>query len=187
MKRFMLLAVVVISVACCGVPHSEGAEGGETLVAYFSWGGNTESVAKIVAEMTGGKLFRITPETPYTRDYDKVVDLAKAEQNRNARPALAAHVDNMDQYGTVFLGYPCWWGTLPMAVFTFLEESDLSGKRVIPFVTHGGSGFGRSLNDLRRLAPNSKIEDGLSVYDTNVSNSRSQVKTWLESNGIATR
>lgn len=185
MKRVALLLVAALIAA---MPAPAFSAEGRGLVAYFSWGGNTETVAKTIAEAAGFELFKITTAEPYTDDYDKVLDVAKAEQNRNARPELATHVQDMGQYDTIFLGYPCWWGTLPMPVFTFLEEYDFSGKRVIPFVTHGGSSFGRSLNDLKRLAPNAVIEQkGLSLYGTSASDSRDRIIAWLEGLGFAVK
>ena len=180
MKK-LIFAVVLLLVACELAAVPANAEG-KALVAYFSWGGTTRAVAETVANVLGVELFEIKTATPYTTNYDEVLDVAKAEQNRRARPELATHVKNMGQYDTVFLGYPCWWGTLPMAVFTFLEEYDFSGKRVIPFVTHGGSGFGRSLNDLNRTVSGANIESkGLALHGTG---SRSQIVKWLEGLGF---
>ena len=186
MKKNML-SIVVFVLAFCTFGTAAAAENG-VLVACFSWSGNTMTVAKTVTEVLGAELFEIKTATPYTDNYDAVLDVAKAEQNRKARPELATHVENMAQYNTVFIGYPCWWGTMPMAVFTFLEEYDFSGKRVIPFVTHGGSGFGRSLNDLKRTLPDAKIETkGLSLYGKSVSSAHSQVIQWLDSLGFTVR
>ena len=179
MKRILvmlLLSLFVFSGTAC-------AEN-KALVAYFSWGGNTEAVAKNIADLTGFEIFKITPAKPYTTNYDAVLDVAKKEQNKNARPELAEH-KNITQYDTIFLGYPCWWGNMPMAVFTFLEENNFSGKRVIPFVTHGGSSFGSSLNAMKRTIPNAKIENnGLSISGSSASNSRSQVSKWLQGLGF---
>ncbi len=183
MKRIVLMTAIAL-LAFHGFGVANAAESGKTLVACFSWSGNTMTVAKTIAEALGVELFEIKTATPYTDDYDTVLDVAKAEQNRKARPELAAYVENMAQYDTVFLGYPCWWGTLPMAVFTFLEGHDFSGKRVIPFNTHGGSGFGRSLNDLKRTIPSAKIEKGLSLYGTSVSGARDQIISWLKGLGF---
>lgn len=184
MRKITILAVVALF-AVCGLAAVPADAAGKTLVAYFSWGGTTRAVAETVADVLGAELFEIKTVTPYTTDYDKVLDVAKAEQNRNARPELAMHVQDMGQYDTILLGYPCWWGTLPMPVFTFLEEYDFSGKRVIPFVTHGGSGFGRSLSDLKRLVPGANIEGkGLSLRGTG---SRSQIAQWLEGLGFSVK
>ena len=186
MKNFALIIAVVIAVSCLTV--SPANADGKTLIAYFSWSGNTENVAKNIAEATGFELFEIKTAKAYSEDYDAVLDLAKKEQNRNARPELATHIQDMEQYDTLFLGYPCWWGTLPMPVFTFLEEYDFSGKRIIPFVTHGGSSFGRSLSDMKRLVPNAKIEsNGLSIRGSSASASKSQVTRWLERIGFTTQ
>ena len=183
MKKILFF---IFAVACVFIFSGFASAGSKTLIAYFSWSGNTRMLAQYVAEATGCEIFEIKTKTPYTQNYDVVLDVAKNEQNRRARPELASHVENMEQYDTIFLGYPCWWGTMPMAVFTFLEEYDFSRKRVIPFVTHGGSSFGRSLNDMRRTIPNAKIEiNGLSVNGSSVSGSRKRVLTWLEGLGFA--
>ena len=179
MKKFLVLFVMTL--LCCSSASAES----KSLIAYFSWSGNTEAVAKTIADVTGFELFEIKTLKPYTKDYDAVLNVAKTEQNKNARPELASHVQNMAQYDTIILGFPCWWGTMPMAVFTFLEEYDFSGKRIIPFVTHGGSSFGRSLNDMRKIIPNAKIEsNGLSISGTA---SRGQVANWLNEVGITVK
>lgn len=98
------------------------------LIAYFSWSGNTEQLAGDIQEQLGGDLFKIEPETPYTDNINELSGLALQEQRDNALPALAAHVEDIDQYDVVFIGYPNWWSDMPMPVFTFLEEYDFSGK-----------------------------------------------------------
>jgi flavodoxin len=147
------------------------AQEGESkiLVAYFSWSGNSRALAGQVAETTGGKLFEIKTVTPYPDNYDECINVAKQEQNKNARPAISGSVTDMEQYDTVFLCYPNWWGTLPMGVFTFLEAYDFSGKTMYPLVTHGGSRFGRSLDDIKKLCPQAILGEGLSVsaFDRN--------------------
>ncbi len=121
-------------------------EAGGTLVAYFSWSGNTEQMAQIIAEQTGGDLFEIEPATPYTDDYNTLLDIAQQEQAEDARPELAARVENWDSYDVIFVGYPNWWSDAPMAVYTFLESYDWNGKTLIPFNTSSSGGFGRSLS-----------------------------------------
>ncbi|GBU22995.1 hypothetical protein R80B4_02908 [Fibrobacteres bacterium R8-0-B4] len=137
--------------------------GGKVLVAYFSWSGNAKALAGQIAQATGGGLFEIKTVTPYPAVYEECTKAAKQEQNSNARPALSGKVDGMERYETVFLCYPNWWGTMPMAVFTFLESYDFSGKTVYPLVTYGGSRFGRSLDDMKKLCPKAVIGEGLSV------------------------
>jgi len=183
MKKFAALIVELLFVFC-GLGIADATEN-KILVAYFSWSGNTRAVAENVASALGAELFEIKTATPYTRDYDEVLDVAKAEQNCKARPELSTHVRDMGQYDTILLGYPCWWGTLPMAVFTFLEEYDFTGKRVIPFVTHGGSGFGRSLNDLKRTIPGASIEGkGLAFHGTG---SKAQILNGLARLGFSVK
>lgn len=185
MKKFILAVVVLFAAFSFAFGANPANAAGKTLVAYFSWGGTTRTVAENAADILGAELFEIKTVVPYSDNYNEVIDFAKAEQNRNARPELAAHVQDMGQYDTILIGYPCWWGTMPMPVFTFLEEYDFSGKRVIPFVTHGGSGFGRSLSDIKRLIPNAKTDDkGLSLRG---SGTRAQISKWLEGLGLAVK
>lgn len=121
------------------------------LIAYFSRAdenynvgvidkGNTEIIAEIIAEQTGGDMFKIETVNAYPADYDECTEVAKQEQNDNARPDIKTDVDGWETYETVFLGYPIWWGDMPMVMYTFMESHDFSGKNVIPFCTHAGSG-----------------------------------------------
>jgi flavodoxin len=140
-------------------------------------------------------LFEIKTIKAYPETYNECIELAKRERNNNARPAISGGVAGMAQYTTVFLCYPNWWGTLPMGVFTFLESYDFSGKTVYPLVTHGGSRFGRSLEDIKKLCPRALIGEGLSVsaFDSNprdntrVTTPNRDVTAWLRKNGVAER
>ena len=114
--------------------------------------GNVEYIARIIQETVGGDLFQIETVQQYPLDHDPLVDQAAREQDENARPALATRLENLDQYDTVFLGYPNWWGDMPQALYTFLEEYDFSGKTIIPFCPHGGSGFPRRSVRLHRYS-----------------------------------
>lgn len=156
-------------------------EAGGTLVAYFSWSGNTEQMAQMIQVDTGGDLFEIEPATPYTEDYDTLLDVARQEQSDNARPELAAQVDHWDSYDVVFVGYPDWWGDAPMIIYSFLESYDWSGKTLVPFCTSGGSGFGRSLDKLPDSAPGAAILEGLHVSSGSVSGASEEVATWIDS------
>ena len=144
-------------------------ENNKILVAYFSWSGNARTLAGQIAQVTGGALFEIKTVTPYPNNYNDCIAVAKQEQKNNARPVISGSVANMERYGAVFLCFPNWWSTLPMAVFTFLEANDFSGKTIYPLVTHGGGRFGRSLDDLKKLCPRAVIGEGLSVsaFDKN--------------------
>ena len=162
----------------------ESAGEGETLVAYFSWSGNTEHMAQIIAEQTGGSLFEIEPATPYTDDYDTLLDIARQEQSDNARPELAAQVEDWDSYDVVFVGYPNWWSDAPMAVYTFLESYDWTGKTLIPFNTSASGGFGRSLSGIEESAAGAEIQDGLDLTESELSDAQSRITEWLDGPGL---
>jgi flavodoxin len=157
------------------------------LVAYFSWSGNAKALAGQIAEASGGDLFEIRTAKPYPETYNECIAVAKKEQEADARPELAGSVPDIGQYDAVFLCYPNWWGTLPMGVFTFLEAYDFSDKTIYPLVTHGGSRFGRSLDDIKKLCPDAALGEGLAVsaFDTNpkdaarVSVPNRDVAAWL--------
>lgn len=148
---------------------------GETL-------GNTQYVAQIIQETIGGDLFAIETVQQYPLDHDPLVDQASDEKAANARPELASHIENLDQFDTILLGYPNWWADLPMPLYTFLEEYDLSGKTIIPFVTHGGSRASRTAETIAQLQPNATVwSDPLVLSRNDVAGSADQVTAWAES------
>ena len=142
--------------------------------------GNTEVAAKMIQEMTSGEGFHIDTIKSYPEDYTKTTEEAQTELRGNTRPELSSHIENMASYDIIFLGYPNWWGTMPMPVFTFLEEYDLSGKIIIPFCTHEGSGLGHSEKDIAKLCPNSNVLKGLAIHGSRVKNARNDIMNWLE-------
>jgi len=142
---------------------SIAAEKGQSLVLYFSHSGNTLALAERIHEQVGGDLAELKTANPYPPEYDTVVEQAKREQNDKYRPQLVTAFDNIDSYSVIFIGYPNWWGTMPMALFTFFEHYDLAGKVLVPFCTHEGSYLGRSVTDMQALAPRATILDGLAV------------------------
>lgn len=148
--------------------------------------GITEVIADIIAENIEADVFEIVTQEAYPSDYNGTVDQAKEEQNVDARPALAAHIENIEDYDIIFLGYPNWWGTIPMPVYTFVEEYDLSGKTIIPFVTHEGSGIGNSVFDIKNACSNSDIVKPLAIRGSNVSrdDTKANVIQWLEKIGM---
>lgn len=146
--------------------------------------GNAEYLAKMAAEVTGGDLFLIQTEETYPSDYRETTDVATVEQSNNARPALASHVDNMDQYDTVVLIYPNWWGTLPMPLYTFLEEYDFAGKTILPLCTHEGSRMGNSVGAIATICPDAVLLDGLDVRGSAASSAQFDVETWISNSGI---
>ena len=160
------------------------SEGGKTLIAYFSWSGNTAKLAQMVADATGGELFAVEPETPYSDDYNAVVDQAKVEQSENPRPAVANTVENWEDYDTVFVGYPNWWNDVPMVMLTFLESYDWSGKTVVPFCTSGGGGFGNGINSITAAASGASVLDGFHVSGSRADGAQDDVTAWLEGLGL---
>ena len=163
---------------------STTGDSSSVLIAYFSWSGNTEQVAQIIQQETGGDLFEIAPATPYTDDYNELLDIAQQEQSDNARPELAGQVENWEQYDTIFVGYPNWWSDAPMAVYTFVESYDWSGKTLVPFNTSASGGFGRSLPGLEESAAGASILDGISLTERTLGNAQSEVTTWLNELGL---
>lgn len=154
------------------------------LVAYFSYSGNTKVIANKIHEDVGGDIFEIKTVDPYPTDYNTLVDQAKKERDENYRPKLATKVDNIDSYDVIFVGYPDWWVTMPMPVFSFLEQYNLSGKTIVPFCTHEGSGLGRSVDDIKKTCPKSTILDGLAINDKDINNADKDISNWLRKIGI---
>lgn len=157
---------------------------GKVLVLYFSQSGNTEAVANFIHDAVGGDIVKLETETPYPSDYDELVDYAQEEQRENARPVLSTHIDNIDEYDTIFLGYPNWWGDMPMPIYTFLDEYDLSGKTIAPFITHGGSGLSGTPENIKKEEPNATVTEGLAVSGSSSRNSQSTVNNWLTEIGF---
>lgn len=164
------------------------------LIAYFSLKGetyvdghienrpvgNTEVIARKLEEQTGGKLFHIETEDAYPKNHMETIEVAKRELRCNARPNLAATVDDMNNYDTVILGYPNWWGTMPMAVFKFLESYDFSCKTIIPYCTHEGSGLGRSVADIEQLCRGARILPGIAIRGGGVAKARQEIELIVE-------
>lgn len=196
-----------------GTAEAESSEAGaqsSLLVAYFSYAenaalpddvdasasasiqpwngaltGNTGVVADMIAQATGADLFSIRTVEQYPDTYDATIDQGQQEQSDGARPELATHLENLDSYDTIFLGFPNWWGDMPMAVYTFLDEVDLSGKTVIPFVTSGGSGFSNTISTIQEMEPQATVQEGLSIGASSATGAQQQVESWLSELGLA--
>ncbi|WP_304354726.1 flavodoxin [Brachyspira innocens] len=174
------------------------------LIAYFTWAdntvvenpssidpdaetsasvlpiGNAALIAGWIQEETGGDLFSIKTENKYSSDYDECLNQARKERDNNERPRLTQRVNNIDDYDVIFLGFPNWWYTCPMAIFTFVESYDLSGKTIIPFCTHGTGGLSRTIRDLRNLLPDDcKVLEPIGIYRPEVKTSKNKVLDWL--------
>lgn len=142
--------------------------------------GNTEIAAGIIQEFTGADMFKIEQVQGYSKDYNECIAQAQIDQKRNARPELMAYPESLEQYDTIYLGYPNYWSTMPMAVFTFLEHYDFSGKTIKPFCTHEGSGMGVSEQDIKKLCPNAKTEKGLAIRGGSVQKSKTAIEKWIK-------
>lgn len=148
--------------------------------------GNTAQMAEWIGQRVGGDLFSIVVTEPYSSDYDECLNRAADEKAENARPELANHVDNMDDYDVVFLGFPNWWYTAPMAVFSFIEEYDLSGKTVVPFCAHGTGGLAGSVRDITAALPDSvEVLEPIGVYRADISSAATAINEWLDNLGFA--
>ena len=142
--------------------------------------GNTEVIAEYIQEFTSADLFKVEPAVEYPADYMECIDVAKKEQQKDARPELKEALEDISDYDTIYIGFPNWWGTLPMPMFTQLEKLDFTGKTVKPFVTHEGSGFGSSQKDLKKLCKGADIDNGLSIPGANVYDVKDTVKAWIQ-------
>lgn len=166
-------------------PDSKPTEtGSKSLVVYFSWSGNTQNVAEAIQTQTDSDIFEIVPETPYSDDYDAVVNLAQKEQKENARPAISGSIDNISDYNVIYVGYPNWWGDMPMILYTFFDNYDLSGKTIAPFCTSGGSGLSNTVNEIKELEPNATVTDGLHIGSSSASDPTNDVSDWLSKIGL---
>lgn len=185
---------------------TQNYSGKKILIAYFTWADNTfvaepssvdinaitsasvlppgdaGLIARWIQEETGGDLFSIITENKYSSNYDECLNKARAERDNNERPKLVGKVNNMNDYDVIFLGFPNWWYTCPMAVFTFLESYNFSDKTIIPFCAHGTGGLSRTIRDIKRIIPNDcEILDAIGIYRPEVRNSRSRIINWVKS------
>lgn len=209
MKKFLLaLLVMLVFVTGCSsnnqsnndessgnTNESQDATNNQTtttedsniLIAYFSKTGNTEAIAQEIQSLTNGTLVEIETVEPYPDSYSETVDIAESEKEANARPEISTTVDNMDQYDTIFIGYPIWWYTYPQVILTFFDNYDLTGKTIVPFVTHGGSGMSGTEDDMREYLSDKDVTvlDGLAVSRNDIEEDQSQTVTnWLEELGF---
>ena len=193
MKKVIAL-LLVIALMMMGSGLAEG-----TLVTYFSHAGenynvgvveegNTAKLAKVIAEQTGADLFEIVPVVDYPQSYDECLEVATAEQREGARPEYVGDVENWEQYDTIFIGYPIWWGEIPNIVYTFMENHDFAGKTVIPFNTHEGSGQSHSQRDIENTLPEATVLQGLAVRGETAQNdadaTAKAVSDWLSGLGM---
>ena len=155
-------------------------QGKKILTIYFSWSGNTDAFAGYIHDAVGGDIVRLEPQQAYPEGYQDVVDLAKKEKADDARPQFKELSINPEDYDVIFVGYPIWWYTLPMMMYTFFETYDFSGKTLIPFNTHEGSGDSGTYKTIQELEPNATVLEGLAIRGNKIADAQAEVKQWLE-------
>ena len=185
--------------------QTEAADAGGILIAYFTAAensgvdavasasyttldgeavGRVQALAERIQQNVGGDLFSIRTSVVYPADSGELIDYAAQEQEENARPELTTHIENLDGYDTIFIGYPNWWADLPMAVYSFFDEYDFSGKTIIPFNVHNGSRFSRTIQTIQELEPDATVvENGFTVSEQTVAEAAEDVAAWLEGLG----
>jgi len=142
--------------------------------------GNTEKAAEMLADLTGGKLYKIQQAQPYSDDYQTCIAQAKADLQKKARPEVLDLPDDLDAYDEVYLGYPNYWGTMPMAVYTFLEHYDFTDKTIHPFCTHEGSGLSHTVQDIQKAAPGAVVTKGLAIHGSSVDGAKAALERWVK-------
>lgn len=145
--------------------------------------GNTEKAAEMLADLTGGELYRIEQAQPYSDNYQTCIAEAKADLQKKARPEILNLPDNLDRYDEIYLGYPNYWGTMPMAVYTFLEHYDFTGKIIHPFCTHEGSGLSHTVQDIQKAVPGTVVTKGLAIHGSNVDSAKVAISKWVQEVG----
>lgn len=173
-----ILMIFALS-GCTSSPTRAANPPEKALVVYFSWGGNTRAVAKNIKEITGADIFEILPAQPYTTNRDSIEVQAKREVSTGYQPPLKALPENLDQYDVIYVGSSCWFATITPPIATFMATADLSGKTIVPFMTHGGSKMGDAIEDMKKLAPGATINNGLPIHERNAKNSTEEIKSWL--------
>lgn len=157
----------------------------EILIAYFSQAGNTDKLANTIHEQVGGDLFRIEPVNPYPTNMQELLDYTEKEQDDGIKPDIKEKIENIDEYDTIFIGYPIWWYEVPQIIKTFLDQYDLSGKTIVPFNTHNGSGHGGTYKYIEEQEPNAIVLEGLPISGSSMNQDQSKkVKDWLADIGF---
>ena len=200
---FLMVLMMTISLVACGQSTNNSKDSSETdskvtettntsqqsssnkkiLIAYFSWSGNTKKMANTIKENVGGDILEIKPSNPYPTDYSECGDVAKEERDNNARPKIANLPKSIDEYDTIFIGYPIWWHTAPMIIGTFLESYDLTGKDVYPFTQSAAMDnehFENSMKFVKQSAKNATVHDGLYVNASETN----EIISYLNKNGF---
>jgi flavodoxin len=173
------LTMMTMLISCFNVEAQMSSTNNKILVTYFSHSGNTREIALQIKEATGADVFEIVPVHPYPTNYNAVVAQAEQELKADYRPKLKSAVSNIASYDVIFVGSPNWWSAIAPLVMTFLSSHDFSGKTIVPFITHEGSGLGRSVRDVKRLAPGATVLEGQSFRGHDVKDAQNDVLKWL--------
>lgn len=195
MKSLKSLLVAAFALLISG---SAMAQKSKAIVIFFSHAGenysvgnievgNTKIVADYISEITGADQFEVVAVKSYDMPYNKLIDVAKKEQQAGEKPAFKGQLEGLDKYDVVFVGTPIWWGTFPQVMFTFFDKYDLSGKKVYPFSTHEGSGLGSIVRDLKKIYPKADIQKGFSIYGHDVRTGKDKVAKWLSGIGFPSK
>lgn len=188
----------------------EEPAGSKILIAYFTYGenaelpsdvdasstasiqifngevtGNTGVMAHMIAEASGGELFSIRTVEPYPDNYDDTIDVGQAEKNNGISPELSTHIEDLEQYDTIFVGFPNWWYGMPMVMYSFFDKYDFSGKTIIPFCTSGGSAFSDAISEIKNMEPDATVLDGLHISSSSVNDAESRVNEWVSELGLS--
>ncbi|MBQ7741930.1 MAG: NAD(P)H-dependent oxidoreductase [Bacteroidaceae bacterium] len=198
LKSILITAMGLLLATACNSQNKQEVKSkgqktmGKSIVIFFSHAGdnyavgnikvgNTKIVADYITEITGADQFEIVTHKYDGMAYAPLCDLAKEEQQQGELPPFEGEPENLDQYDTVFIGGPVWWGTYPQVMFTFFSKYDLNGKTIIPFTTHEGSGLGRCVSDVKKAYPEAKVKGEFSIYGHEVRSGREKVEKWLKS------
>lgn len=179
-KKFIALLPAAILSARGLAAQTPETKGKKMLIVYYSWSGNTRHIANLIKDFTKADVLEILPEKPYPESYNQTVDIAKKEVDSEYKRPIKTEIPKLDDYGTILIGSPNWWGTISSPIRTFLAGSDLSGKRIAPFMTHEGSRMGRAERDIKTLCPNSEILEALPVRGGSVRRANGEVEKWME-------
>lgn len=190
LKTTAITLLLALMLGCTlGLPSSAQAadssiDNSNILIIYYSRTGNTGEMAGLIKTRLNCDMIELQTVDPYPEEYRATTEQAKRELERGYRPPLQNKITNLDEYDVILIGSPCWWGTVAMPIFTFLNEYDLSGKTIYIFMTHGGSGLGRSVEDVKRLCPEATVKDGLAIRNGRVKDSVDTIYTWLDKQGL---
>ena len=201
-KSFFVAVMALLSMSCSAKANQSSInnetdmdKNSKSLVVFFSHAGenysvgnikvgNTKIVADYISEMTGADQFEIVADKDYDMPYMELIEVAKQEAHDGELPPMVAKLEDVDQYDTIFIGGPVWWGTYPQVMFTFFRDYDLNGKTIIPFTTHEGSGLASCVEDVKRAYPNADVKPGFAIYGHDVRSGRNKVEKWLKGLGF---